>query len=284
MTPADLIAAEPELWPFANLDLYRSLARPLPKPLCPEPVKDKEGIGNYLCIDGILVFHDSRDWGLDIQIIMDAFGSYQGCLGTPKTTFLESDEHSEASYKAKIPYLIFSNPDLVWQSSYSLARFGQGALIFALKALWTREYGNLDRFQCDYGGKPNRRQFSFAYEKLNDAYQSSLDIPRITKGKRKQLGRVYMIGDNPQSDIVGANRYNLSSSVPFFPILTRTGVYKSNPNVPLLSSRRPVNTVDDVSAAVNWALEDSQDSRAVDQGLWDHMRQRLQIRLQNKSH
>lgn len=57
---------------------------------------------------------------------------------------------------------------------------------------------------------------------------------------------IYMVGDNPESDIRGANLHGWDS------ILVRTGVYKDEHGDP---KYKPTVTVDNVLAGVRWAIE-----------------------------
>lgn len=55
-----------------------------------------------------------------------------------------------------------------------------------------------------------------------------------------------MVGDNPESDIRGANLHGWDS------ILVRTGVYKDDQGEP---KYKPTTIVDDVLAGVHWAMK-----------------------------
>lgn len=79
-------------------------------------------------IETVLVFDDSRDWGRDLQIMIDALTTRNGQLKTFQTE------------RQDVP-IYFSNPDLLWSNEYPLPRFGQGALQIALKALYTEMTG-----------------------------------------------------------------------------------------------------------------------------------------------
>lgn len=64
--------------------------------------------------------------------------------------------------------------------------------------------------------------------------------------KSAQMPKVFMIGDNPDSDIAGAN------AAGWYSILVETGVYDpSNGNPP---AYRPTAIVRDVEDAVRWAI------------------------------
>ena len=165
------------------------------------------------------------------------------------------------------PLLIFSNPDKVWQSEFEIPRLGQGALRSAVRANFHNMVDELPQLKDSVGGKPSSEQFAFAHEKLLNHHQTLLNNRDLSEKERKGLGRVYMIGDNPASDITGANRYTPGSPVPWFPILTRTGVYDERKG----SSRATdvaITVADDVSAAVDWALKDSHSPRTMDLRPW----------------
>ena len=66
------------------------------------------------------------------------------------------------------------------------------------------------------------------------------------------LQRVYMIGDNPASDMIGLKGAGYPSTV-WWGLLVRSGVWRE-PQDP----RYPVAIVDDVLAAVDWAMENEQ--------------------------
>lgn len=57
---------------------------------------------------------------------------------------------------------------------------------------------------------------------------------------------IYMVGDNPESDIRGANLHGWDS------ILVRTGVYKDDHGEP---KYKPTTIVDNVLAGVQWAID-----------------------------
>ena len=66
----------------------------------------------------------------------------------------------------------------------------------------------------------------------------------------KAIKRIYMIGDNPRSDILGANVYQSGRGIEWISILVKSGVYKRGHN-----HGAPRAIVEDVSEAVDWALE-----------------------------
>jgi hypothetical protein len=70
--------------------------------------------------------------------------------------------------------------------------------------------------------------------------------------KARVLERVYMIGDSPDSDIRGANRARINGTV-WWSILVRSGVWREP-----YHAKSPIAIVDDVLAAVDWAMENEQ--------------------------
>lgn len=89
-------------------------------------------------------------------------------------------------------------------------------------------------------GKPHKQTYDFARSMLVE------HLSHISQGENKQVGQVYMVGDNPASDIQGANAFGWGS------LLVRTGVYRDAQGPP---AHKPTQIVDNVEQAVLWALE-----------------------------
>ncbi|KAG0376687.1 hypothetical protein BGX24_007362 [Mortierella sp. AD032] len=123
-------------------------------------------------VDAVMVFHDSNDWGRDLQICLDALVSKGGKLGTIKG----SDELHNT--KQTVP-IYFSNPDI-----------------------------NLTGQPLDYitYGKPMKTTYEYA-ESLLDKIDPLPKGPDGQPAKRT----VYAVGDNPYADIAGANGHGWNS-------------------------------------------------------------------------
>ncbi|OAL35521.1 TIGR01456 family HAD hydrolase [Fonsecaea nubica] len=252
VTPGDIYMAHPEIWPFSKpfqRDYYASFARPLPKPINPTSPADS------LKIDAVFVYNDPRDWGLDMQVILDVMLSREGILGTFSTKNGDLSLPNSGFLQDGQPTLYFSNPDLLWAADYHLSRLGQGGFREALEGLWRavtyhKNHHKAPKLYKRVIGKPHKTTYSFA-EKQLIRYRESL----LGKHHPTKLKRVYMVGDNPESDIRGANTYESAHGINWVSLLTRTGVYKDQ------DGRRPTwepaAIVDDVRAAVQWALKDS---------------------------
>jgi HAD superfamily hydrolase (TIGR01456 family) len=250
ITPGDIFAAYPEIWPFSKVfvDYYKSFARPLPLPI------NHDDPDNSLKIDAIFVFNDPRDWALDIQILLDVLLSRNGIMGTYSVKNNDRSLPNNGYQQDGQPPLYFSNADLLWAAGYHLSRLGQGGFREAFEGVWAavtggpREGVNLQKTVI---GKPFKETYEFS-EKMLIQHRENLFDGVV---QRVPLRRVYMVGDNPESDIRGSNTYQSPHGTEWISLLTRTGVYKGRPaDVP---SWQPREIVDDVYAAVDWALKDS---------------------------
>lgn len=252
ITPADILAAHPTIFPFEPLlaTHYAASARPLPTP---NPQ-----------IAAIFVFNDPRDWALDTQIIVDLLRSRGGVLGThsPRNGRAEHANHGWQSDGQ--PELYFSNHDLLWSAAYHLPRFGQGAFQAALAGIWRQMTGGRAELRRTTIGKPYARTYEYAERVLGEWRASMLSkrkedkenegVAEADAGQQHQpLDRVYMVGDNPESDIRGANEYVSPRGTEWASILVRTGVWsKDRDGEP---KYKPTVIVDDVKSAVEWAVE-----------------------------
>ncbi|KAL8799383.1 MAG: hypothetical protein Q9182_005925 [Xanthomendoza sp. 2 TL-2023] len=244
VTPADLIAAHPHLLPFTSpySSLYSSHARPLPHPLY-TPTSTST---SHLTISSVFVFADPRDWALDTQIILDCLLSQHGVLGTLQRTVTPS-----------VP-LYFSNPDLQWASHYHLPRLGQGGFKAAFQGVWEELSGGAPLRETTIG-KPSQGTFEFAEKRLVAHRRELLRTtaagnqdPKNNAADTGGIRKVYMVGDNPLSDIAGGNNYRSPYHSHWDTILVRSGVYDRDSGMP---AHEPTATVDGVWEAVEWALE-----------------------------
>ena len=329
--PADIYVCDPDIWPFskARLSYYQSFAKPLPKPLYTEPPTtplNPQTLKKHLKIDAILVFNDSRDWGLDITLIHDLLLSHHGYLGTRAPTIRDpispssSPSVPQQNHKpptspfSTAPPLYFSNPDHFWRNSYHLPRFGQGALIAAFRAVLAQSgqsswLDGPDPLHSEKRpplpemhvmGKPNFAAYHWAehamemcrlekllpderaeraMERLRGRMYAGVFSPRDSRaidhrdsnvaedvkeveerdeGRAHQhpdldpLRTVYMVGDNPASDIAGANKFRSGYRTEWRSLLVRTGIWQEGDEL----AHRPTEIRGDVLEAVRWAVEE----------------------------
>jgi HAD superfamily hydrolase (TIGR01456 family) len=147
------------------------------------------------------VTNDPQHWAMDLQILLDLLRSDDGAMGTDG---LRSDGETNNVT------LYFSASDLEFSSAWPVPRLGQGGFIAALRALWAAKSNTEPPFVLY--GKPNAAAFEFA-----DA--------RLHEGRACRLERQYMVGDNPESDIAGANGYTSPRGTQWKSVLVMTGVW-----------------------------------------------------------
>lgn len=223
-TTCDLHAFAPAAWPFSSVH---------PDQL---PYVRRDDFSK-IQFAAILVFHDSREWGRDTQIIIDILRSHNGVFGT---------EHppSEPLPDKQIP-IYFSHGDLLWGNDHSVVRFGQGAFRLAIENVYKHTTGR--EMQSTVFGKPYRITYDYANELLRQLLINTASPSSATAEAARHVGpSVWMVGDNTESDIKGAVDYGWSSA------LVRTGVYKDHNGPPNYS---PTILVDDVEHAVIQAIQ-----------------------------
>ena len=252
MTPADILAAQPTIFPFMIAKETQSRAQPLPKPLYNPQASTR--LQDSLKIDAVFVFDDPRDWAVDVQIIMDLLLSKQGHLGTYSAKNGDCAVPGCGWQQDGQPALYFSNGDVLWSAAYHLPRFGQGAFQAAVAGVWHRVTRGHE-LQRRVIGKPQSETYQFAERVLNAHRHETLR--RQGHHRPGALTSVYMVGDNPESDIAGANGHLSDNGTAWHSVLVRTGVWsehRSGGEAALQGRTRPKVIVEDVEAAVEWAL------------------------------
>ncbi|KAL2150336.1 hypothetical protein VTH82DRAFT_8012 [Thermothelomyces myriococcoides] len=272
VTPADIFAADPTIFPFQSASSYAKPSQPLPKPLYNKPTIDPASLPSHLKIDAIFVLNDPRDWALDIQIITDLLLSHAGYLGT----YSPLNGTAGGWQQDGQPRLYFSNADLVWSAGYHLPRLGQGAFQASLAGLWRRITDGAAELRRTSIGKPFAETYRFAERVLaahrrdvlramGGGHHHHADLADLAApsggggggggGNAPALQRVYMVGDNPESDIAGANGYASPEGTEWVSVLVRTGVWNEARGGKLEGRFEPRTVADDVTAAVRWALK-----------------------------
>lgn len=215
VTSKDFLVDNRTIWPFAqvNEDVKR-LSKPLP---------EGDGPDGRLKINAIFVYNDPRDWGLDIQLIVDLLLSHQGYVGT-RSPLNGVETNGRKFQNDGQPRLFFGCDDLLWANEYHLPRLGQGAFKKALEGVW-REVTGGSELSCITIGKPFPITYAFA-EGVLSHWRSGGEGGGKLVGAREDLKRVYMVGDNPASDIAGANNFKSDFGTEWVSCLVKSGVYK----------------------------------------------------------
>jgi HAD superfamily hydrolase (TIGR01456 family) len=205
----------------------------------------------------MFVTNDPREWALDIQLLCDLLLSHRGYLGTHSPKNGDASLPNGGWQQDGQPRLYFSNADLVWSTGFHLPRFGQGAFQAALRGVWSRITGGHE-LECTVMGKPHGATYRFAERVLarhrRDTLRALGHYHDETEKGIGPLKTVYMVGDNPESDIAGANTYASESGTEWVSVLVKTGVYAPERGGKLEGRFEPRVIVDDVSAALRWAL------------------------------
>lgn len=197
-------------------------------------------------ISVIFVFSSPRDWCLDLQVCLDLLLSRGGVLGTrspkngdetlPNCGYLQDDQ----------PRLYFCNPDLEWATPFAVSRLAQGAFRAALEGVWaaaTKGKGHLHAWTC---GKPTSTTYEYG-EAVLEKYQRRTVRAH---GSSSRLETVYMVGDNPESDIRGALRADKVSHLNWRSVLVETGVHPKGTK----PAYAPTHVTEDVWDAVRKVL------------------------------
>ncbi|KAL1985861.1 hypothetical protein VTN96DRAFT_7239 [Rasamsonia emersonii] len=197
--PKDILAWDPTISPWRNFTPEeRAQARP----------RDFSKVK----FDAILVFADSRDYATDMQLIIDLLLSENGRLLT----------RAKDPVSSRIP-IYFSQGDLVFPTDHKgPPRMTQGAFRIGVEAMYKALTG-VDLERVVYG-KPELATYKYADEVLKAWME-------IIHNEQRLPENIYMVGDNPASDIIGGNMYGWNTC------LVRTGVFQgkegeNDPNNP----------------------------------------------------
>ncbi|OWY97724.1 HAD hydrolase protein [Phytophthora megakarya] len=167
-----------------------------------EPL-DHDGRFDSQPFSAVFVLIDPIYWGRELQIVMDVLCSPDGLLGQRT---VERDGNGERQH---IP-LYSACSDFQYVGEFHLPRYGAGAFHAVLEDLFTRTTGH--KLEKTLFGKPQRTSFEFA-ETLIDAQHEDVE-------------RIYMVGDNPKTDIRGANE----AGGRWKSVLTLTGMHNGPEN------------------------------------------------------
>ena len=147
-------------------------------------------------VSAVVCIENSTDWHQDLQVVIDVLVS-DGRVGT------ESPEQVVDVYCC--------NHDFVFATNFKLPRLGPGAFMQCLEMLYKQTTGRdlrVKRF-----GKPFPAAYTTTERRLA-AQTASGSVPET----------IYVVGDNPRSDIRGANL----AGERYVSILVRTGVFHTD--------------------------------------------------------
>jgi len=172
----------------------------------------------------ILVFMDPMEWHRDLQVCVDVLTS-NGQIAQRNAPGSEQEVD-----------IFLSCPDIEYVTEFPIPRFGAGVFGSLLGSIYQTIHKAPLRHT--YYGKPHASTYGYAERAL---HSQALD------GGFDSIHKFYMIGDNPESDIMGANGAGWAS------ILVRTGMYQDG--MSLTPDRQPTVIVDSVKEAYDYILE-----------------------------
>lgn len=174
-----------------------------PDQIAGPPTKDTPTNALTQGVAAIFVFMDPTYWHRDIQLCTDVLRTYNGFCGEGTKGF------TKLGTKQSVP-LYTSGVDLEYVTEWHSPRMGAG--VFGL--LLAHSFELLHHRALDYTcyGKPNIPTYEYA-EKVLQQQAKAMGYDKID--------RIFGVGDNPKSDIAGANAAGWSS------VLVRTGMFSS---------------------------------------------------------
>ncbi|KAL3851957.1 hypothetical protein ACJMK2_015647 [Sinanodonta woodiana] len=143
---------------------------------------------NFPRIEAILLIGEPIVWETHLQLLIDLLLT-EGKPSSPP----------ESMSKVKQLPVIACNMDLVFMHQACMPRFGHGAFLVCLEALYKKITGH----ELEYTaliGKPCEITYRYAEHVINDVAKMI--------GIKRPIVKLYFIGDNPNVDIVGANLYD----------------------------------------------------------------------------
>ncbi|XP_070265292.1 haloacid dehalogenase-like hydrolase domain-containing 5 isoform X4 [Myotis yumanensis] len=163
---------------FPVLDMVDLQRRPKTTPL---PRND------FPAIEGVLLLGEPVRWETSLQLIMDVLLS-NGNPGTGLAT-------------APYPHLpvLASNMDLLWMAEAKMPRFGHGTFLLCLETIYRKVTGKELRYK-GLMGKPSILTYQYAEELIRRQAER--------RGWAAPIQKLYAVGDNPMSDVYGANLFN----------------------------------------------------------------------------
>ncbi|KFO54432.1 Cat eye syndrome critical region protein 5, partial [Corvus brachyrhynchos] len=178
---------------------------------------------------GVILFGEPVRWETSLQLITDVLLSN----GNPGAELQD------------VPYphlpILACNMDLLWMAEAKMPRFGHGTFLLCLENIYKKVTGRELKYEALIG-KPSPVTYRYA--------QFLIQQQAEKQGWKAPIRRLYAVGDNPMSDVYGANLYNsylkndCNNSVESCEsILVCTGVYRHSGDVPKKTEPHTVEAV-----------------------------------------
>ncbi|KAF4792312.1 cat eye syndrome critical region protein 5 isoform X1 [Turdus rufiventris] len=138
-------------------------------------------------IEGVILFGEPVRWETSLQLITDVLLSN----GNP------GEELQDVPYP-HLPILA-CNMDLLWMAEAKMPRFGHGTFLLCLENIYKKMTGRELKYEALIG-KPSPVTYRYAQYLIQQQAEK--------QGWKAPIRHLYAVGDNPMSDIYGANLYN----------------------------------------------------------------------------
>ncbi|XP_077386233.1 haloacid dehalogenase-like hydrolase domain-containing 5 isoform X2 [Festucalex cinctus] len=132
-------------------------------------------------IEAVLLFGEPVRWETNLQLLVDVLLTN----GRPADAYDWSPE--------QLPVLA-CNTDLLWMAEAPSPRFGHGMFLLCLESAYKKLTGRELSYRALLG-KPSLLTYRFAERAL-------------ARHRDRQVRTIYAVGDNPMTDVYGANLYN----------------------------------------------------------------------------
>uniref|UniRef100_A0A8C5NQP9 Haloacid dehalogenase like hydrolase domain containing 5 n=1 Tax=Junco hyemalis TaxID=40217 RepID=A0A8C5NQP9_JUNHY len=138
-------------------------------------------------IEGVILFGEPVRWETSLQLIADVLLSN----GNPGAELQD------------VPYphlpILACNMDLLWMAEAKMPRFGHGTFLLCLESIYKKVTGKELRYEALIG-KPSPITYRYAQHLIQQQAEK--------QGWKAPIRHLYAVGDNPMSDVYGANLYN----------------------------------------------------------------------------
>ncbi|CAF4142078.1 unnamed protein product [Rotaria socialis] len=141
----------------------------------------------FLPIEAVVLFGEPVRWETCLQLIIDVLMTN----GNPSSPIIRPPV-------SHLPILA-SNADLLWMAEAALPRFGHGSFMYCLENLYKKISGHPLQYTAIVGKPSEITYYHAEYLISRHAYEL---------GYKQPIKRIYAVGDNPDTDIFGANVYN----------------------------------------------------------------------------
>ncbi|NXU34055.1 HDHD5 hydrolase, partial [Drymodes brunneopygia] len=136
---------------------------------------------------GVILFGEPVRWETSLQLIADVLLSN----GNPGAELQD------------VPYphlpILACNMDLLWMAEAKMPRFGHGTFLLCLESIYKKVTGRELKYEALIG-KPSPVTYRYAQHLIQQQAQQ--------QGWNAPIRHLYAVGDNPMSDVYGANLYN----------------------------------------------------------------------------